>query len=186
MKQSRKYNTRRGCWLMAGVVLTAALMTGGQVKAKDNNLHFDGTLVADPCVLDPKTQDIRLDFGTVVDKYLYLHTRTHSQPFTINLIECDTRLGDSVLMTFKGTESRELPGLLALTTGPASGIAIGMELDDGTPLPFNKATPKFALQDKSTALQFRGYVQGEPVALQGHSIGRGDFTAVATFELSYP
>ncbi|OKB66623.1 exotoxin [Serratia marcescens] len=173
---------------ITGAVMTTVLITGlaGQAQAKDNNLHFDGTLVADPCVLDPKTTDIRLDFGTVVDKYLYLNTRTHSQPFVINLIECDTSLGDTVIMTFKGAESKELPGLLALTSGPAAGIAIGMELDDGHPLPFNKPTPGFALRDGETQLRLRGYVQGEPSALQSHRIGRGEFTAVATFELNYP
>ncbi|WPU21980.1 fimbrial protein [Cedecea neteri] len=187
MRHSKtKTSLRHWPKVLTGSVLVMSLMTVGAVVAKDNNLHFDGTLVADPCMLDPKTTDIQLDFGEVVDRYLYLNTRTHSQPFTINLIECDTRLGNSVLMTFKGTESSELPGLLALSTGPASGIAIGMELDDGTPLPFNKATPKFALQDNSTALRFRGYVQGEPTAIKNHGIGRGNFTAVATFEIEYP
>jgi type 1 fimbria pilin len=173
-------------WLTTSGSLLALMLMISQTLAKDNNLNFDGTLVADPCVLDPKTTDISLDFGTVIDKYLYLNTRTHSKPFVINLIECDTRLGDSVLMTFKGTESKELPGLLALTKGPASGIAIGMELDDGKPLPFNKVTPGFALKDDTTTLRFHGYVQGEPTALKNRSIGRGEFTAVATFEIEYP
>lgn len=170
--------------LMFSIFLFGSIIESSQ--AKDNNLHFDGTLVADPCVLDPNTTAISLDFGTVVDKYLYLNTRTHSQPFTIHLIECDTSLGNSAIMTFKGTESSELPGLLALTQGPASGIAIGMELEDGTPLPFNKATPGFELQDGTTTLTLRGYVQGEPTAIEKQTIGRGDFTAVSTFEIEYP
>ncbi|HHQ4310372.1 TPA: fimbrial protein [Serratia fonticola] len=159
---------------------------GEPLQAKNNNLHFDGTLVAEPCELDPNTTDITLDFGTVIDKYLYLNTRTHSQPFAINLIECDISLGKEVVMTFKGAESRELPGLLAMSAGLASGIAIGMELPDGTPLPLNRATPKQSLNAGTTSLTFQGYVQGEPTAIQNHSIGRGNFTAVATFEMDYP
>lgn len=195
IKQQRRLRNRqdesacRQSWLMifSCAVMAAALMAGTtQVQAKNNNLHFDGTLVADPCELDPNTANITLDFGTVIDKYLYLNTRTHSQPFTINLIGCDTSLGDQVVMTFKGTESSELPGLLALSSGSASGIAIGMELPDGTPLPFNKPAPQQQLHDGTTSLTFMGYVQGEPSALQGHSINRGNFTATATFEMDYP
>ncbi|QGH61588.1 fimbrial protein [Serratia proteamaculans] len=187
MRQTQT-NTSPRYWprVLPGTLLALSLMMVGQVSAKDNNLLFDGALVADPCVLDPKTTDIELDFGTVIDKYLYLNTRTHSRPFTLNLLECDTQLGSSVVMTFKGTESKELPGLLALTGGSATGVAIGMELDDGRLLPFNKATPGLVLQDGVTALRFKGYVQGEPTALKNHSIGRGDFTAVATFEIEYP
>lgn len=171
------------------VVMASAMILGGGNfvrAASDNNLHFDGTLVADPCELDPKTTDIVLDFGTVIDKYLYLNTRTHSQPFTINLIECDISMGKAVMMSFKGLESPELPGLLALTGGAATGIAIGMELADGTPLPFNKPTPAFDLNDGTTRITLQGYVQGEPTALQNRQIGRGEFTATATFELDYP
>ena len=190
MKKAQQRLQRRQHWLMVLIctIMAITLMAGtaGSAHAKDNNLHFDGTLVADPCELDPNTTDIKLDFGTVIDKYLYLNTRTHSQPFTINLVACDTSLGDEAVFTFKGTESSELPGLLALTQGPASGIAIGMELPDGTPLPFNQPTPQLHLQDGTTSLTFQGYVQGEPTAIQNHSITRGNFTAIATFEISYP
>lgn len=180
-------HVRHHIWLLVlSTVAMALALQVGTARAKDNNLHFDGTLVADPCVLDPNTTEITLDFGTVIDKYLYLNARTHSQPFTINLLECDTSLGDTAIFTFKGAESSELPGLLALTKGPASGIAIGMELPDGTPLPFNKPTPGFHLTDGATSITMKGYVQGEPRAIQSHSIGRGEFTAVATFEIEYP
>lgn len=183
MTYSQRQTTRR---LAAVAALMALLTVAGGVQAKNNNLHFDGTLVADPCELDPDTTNIRLDFGTVIDKYLYLNTRTHSQPFTLRLIECDTGLGNQAEITFRGTESRELPGLLALSGGAATGIAIGMEMQDGTPLPLNEPVPPQTLQDGVTSLTFMGYVQGEPSAIQGHSIGRGDFTAVATFEIAYP
>lgn len=186
MKRTTQSPKRKRAAALMSSLLALTLQLSTPAVAKDNNLRFDGALVMDPCVLDPKTTDIELDFGTVIDKYLYLNTRTHSRPFTLNLLECDTRLGSSVVMTFKGTESKELPGLLALTGGSATGVAIGMELDDGRQLPFNKATPGFALQDGVTALRFKGYVQGEPTALKNHSIGRGDFTAVATFEIAYP
>nr|WP_312847931.1 fimbrial protein [Serratia proteamaculans] len=167
-------------------LLLTLLMTAGAQAATTDNLRFDGTLVADPCELDPKTTDISLDFGTVVDKYLYLNTRTHSKPITIRLLGCDLSLGKTVSLTFKGTESVALPGLLAVNAGGAGGIAIGMELADGTSLPINKATPLMALTKDTTTLTLMNYVQGEPAAIKEHQIVTGDFTAVATFALDYP
>jgi type 1 fimbria pilin len=190
MQRHRTYAQHSPGRHIAGVVpavllLTALLMTDRQALAVDN-LRFDGTLVADPCALDPKTSDIELDFDEVVNKYLYLNTRTHGQPITLRLLECDLSLGKTVSLTFKGTESQALPGLLAIGAGSAAGIAIGMELPDGTPLPFNKATPLLALTAGTTTLTLMGYVQGEPAALKDHKIVTGDFTAVATFALDYP
>lgn len=173
-----------------GVLLLMAAHTsqaaGGTVKEVSNNLHFDGQLVADPCELDPSSNAITLDFGTVIDTYLYLHTRTHAQPFVIKLIECDLTLGSQVEVTFKGAESTELPGLLAVTSPTDSGLAIGMSLPDGTPLPFNKTVPAFSLQSGDSVLELNGYVMGEPSALANHTLRRGTFSALATFELNYP
>lgn len=155
-------------------------------QAKDDNLHFQGVLVSEPCTLDPNTTNIVLDFGTIVDKYLYSYTRTNSQPFTIRLLDCDTTLGSQVIMNFRGTESSELPGLLALSGGLASGVAIGMEMSDGMPLPFNRPTPGFQLVNGTTDVTLKAFVQGEPSALMNHNLGHGEFTAMATFELDYP
>lgn len=175
-------------WMAGALLVFIALLIfcGKPARAGDNNLNFDGTLVADPCTLDPSTTDIELDFGTVIDKYLYLNTRTHSQPFVIRLLDCDLTLGKMVNFTFSGTPDKELNDLLALSRGPASGVAIGIELPDGKLLPLNKPTPGFELMTGTTELIFKGFVQGEPTALQNHSIVRGEFTAVTTFTLDYP
>jgi len=175
-----------GWLLVLSTTVMAVMLLTGIARAKNNNMHFDGTLVAEPCELDPKTTDIMLDFGTVTDKFLYLNTRTHSQPFTINLLACDTTVSNTAIFTFKGMERSELPGLLALSKGAASGIAIGIESSGGTPLPFNKSTPGFHLTAGATAITMKSYVMGEPTAIQNHSLGRGEFTAVATFEIEYP
>jgi type 1 fimbria pilin len=163
----------------------AAAENGG-LKVTSDNLKFDGTLVADPCELDPNTTDITLDFGTVIDTYLYLNTRTHAQPFALRLLECDLSLGNQVEVTFKGTQSKELPGFLALSNSAASGIALGLEQKDGTPLPLNKTVPAFTLAGGTNDLVLYGYVIGEPSALAAHTLRRGAFEALATFELNYP
>ncbi len=55
----------------------------------------------------------QLDFGTIVDKYLYL-VCTLSQTFALHLTECDLSLNEYIV---SGTENAKLPGLLALDAG---------------------------------------------------------------------
>lgn len=173
-------------FLVANLIVIMLLLLLLQVKAHavTDNLRFSGNLVAEPCVLDPTTENIELDFGTIIDKYLYINQRVHSQPFTVRLLECDLSLGNTVSLTFSGTADSELTDMLAIT-GSASGIAIGLESTSGVALPFNKATPMYALTSGTTELVFNGYVQGKPTAIQNHSIGRGEFNAIATFTLNY-
>lgn len=181
------FYTRRGALGLLLLITThAACAVEGGVKEVSNNLRFDGQLVADPCELDPASAAITLDFGTVIDTYLYLHTRTHAQPFVIKLRECDLALGNQVEVTFKGAESAELSGMLAVTSPADSGLAIGMSLPDGTPLPFNKTVKAFSLQNGTSELALEGYVIGEPGALANRTLRRGEFSTLATFELNYP
>ncbi|WP_449544880.1 fimbrial protein [Lelliottia amnigena] len=179
---------RSFCTGVSLCALSLVLMAGinvDEAQALDNNLHFSGTLVSEPCNLDPQTSDITVDFSSVVEKYLYQNTRTLGVPLVVNLTDCDISLGNKVTMIFKGTESSVLPGLLA-TTGSAKGIAIGMETPDGTKLPFNQPTPEYAIATGSNQLTLKAYVQGEPVAIAQQNITPGDISATATFELAYP
>ncbi|BBO61007.1 TPA: fimbrial protein [Serratia marcescens] len=171
---------RLGC-----VLALVAGMAAGSVMAADNML-FHGALVAEPCTLKPGDEDIRLDFGTVIDKYLYANGRTPTKPFTLTLQDCDLSLGQTVKITFSGNKSLELPDLLALDGGSqASGIALGLETAEGKPVALNKPSQEMTLASGSTSLALQVYVQGEPTALAQKSIGLGAFSAVATFGLEY-
>lgn len=152
----------------------------------DKNVHLYGALVAEPCVIPPGDEEITLDFGTIIDKYLYLNTRTLGQAIEIHLEECDLTLGKTVSITFTGTENSALPGLLAVDSGSKDkGIAIGLETLTAKSLPLNKASDKSQLQVGSNIIALKAYVQGEPQAIADKSIVRGPFSAVATFNLQY-
>ncbi|MEY0878579.1 fimbrial protein [Providencia manganoxydans] len=167
------------------LVLSLSLV-GVPLCTQSETVQFDGTLVEDACEVYPGDENIELDFGTIVDKYLYLNTRTHSQPFTIRLINCDLVLGKEVQVTFMGTESTALPGLLALNAGSqASGIAIGLESMHGNPVKINNTKIIAPLSSGNNNLNFKAYVQGEPNALSTKTIGRGAFEATTTFILEY-
>lgn len=151
-----------------------------------DNMKFHGALVAEPCVIPAGKENLQLEFGTLVDKYLYLNQRTHGQQFELPLADCDLSLGASVKVTFSGDENPTLPGRLALAAGSqASGIAIGMETEDGTHLPLNKSGQKIPLAKGSNVIVFKAYVEGEPEAIANKAIERGPFSAVATFKLEY-
>ncbi|HBH6953692.1 TPA: fimbrial protein [Serratia marcescens] len=151
-----------------------------------DNLRFSGALVAEPCVIPPGQESIELNFGSVVDKYLYTNQRTPGMPFEINLAECDLSLGKTVIATFNGHESMPLPGLLALAPGSkSSGIAIGLETTAGEALPINNASARIRLSAGTTVINLQAYVRAEPAAIANKGLVHGDFNAVATFGLEY-
>ncbi|BEO10533.1 TPA: fimbrial protein [Serratia marcescens] len=150
------------------------------------NLYFHGELVAEPCVIPPGSEIIPLDFGTVIDKYLYSYQRTLAVPLAIQLAECDLSLGQSLTVTFVGSENGSLPGYLALDTGSqARGVAIGLESMEGKSLPLNKRGEKISLVSGNNQIRLQAYIRGEPLALQSRTIVRGDFSAAVTFNLEY-
>lgn len=169
-----------------GLAAVIALMAGVQPgHARNNNLNITGNLVSEPCSIDTD-KPLEVDFKTVILKTLYSDSRSAALPFNVELKECDTTLGQSVTLTFKGAESGALPGLITAEGAGSSGIAIGMQQPDGTALPFNKPTPAYALEDGTTTITLQAYVQAEPKALADKTLVPGDFSATSTFEVAYP
>ncbi|MDX7998967.1 type 1 fimbrial protein [Xenorhabdus sp. Reich] len=158
--------------------------------ATDNlrqNVRITLTVLAPTCSIKTEDQRMEVDFGNILNSDLYLRHRTAGQPFYLHLENCDPRITKNLKIKFLGDESRELPGLLAFSSGSqAYGAAIGMEKADGTPIPFNK-TSEFPLlaNSRNNVIPFQAYVQAEPRALQQKKIGSGQFSAIATFEVNY-
>lgn len=164
----------------------AGAMVFNPVNATENNVHFHGALVAEPCTLPDSDKDIKLDFRSVIVKSLYQYQRTKSQPFTIYLEDCDPSLMKTVSVTFSGTPDDELNTMLALDpSSTAKGVAIGLEMPDASPLAINKTTPWQQLTAGNNTLTFNAYVVAEPSALSSKTITAGDFTAISSFVLNY-
>ncbi|MFJ4235940.1 fimbrial protein [Serratia nevei] len=166
--------------IITGLLLGLSALPAGAV----DNMKFIGALVAEPCVIPPGQETVALDFGSVVDKYLYLNQRTPGTSFDITLADCDLSLGKTVRITLSGTESLALPGLLA-PASQAGGIAIGLETPAGKAVPLNRPGDKFSLASGANGIRLQAYVRGEPEAIANKTIGRGAFSAVATFSLEY-
>ncbi|TQI82262.1 type 1 fimbria pilin [Serratia fonticola] len=161
------------------------LMAASFACAQDN-MRFYGALVAEPCVIPPGKETITLDFGTVVDKYLYQHQRTLGQRFELHLAQCDLSLAKRVKVSFTGVPNMALPGMLALDGGSeAQGIAIGLETLDAKRLPIDEPSEQYGLLAGSNIIVLRAFIQGEPKALMDRTIKRGSFAGTATFTLEY-
>lgn len=87
------------------VCCAAALLLCSVPAGATENMRLHGALVAEPCVIPPGDETVVLDFDTVIDKYLYLNTRTPGQTFELHLAQCDLSLGKTVRVTFSGAES---------------------------------------------------------------------------------
>ncbi|WP_426712641.1 fimbrial protein [Cronobacter muytjensii] len=172
---------------MNKILLAAlALVFSAGAPAAEDNVRFSGALVSEPCTLADADTDIRLDFGSLIEKYLYQYQRTKPQPFSIHLQECDPTLMNTVSVTFQGTADTELTELLAPdAASTAKGVAIGLTLADGTPLAINKASPYTQLSSGNNTLTFNAYIQARPTVITNKSLTAGDFTATANFVLAY-
>ncbi|WP_042846035.1 fimbrial protein [Providencia rettgeri] len=165
-----------------GIILTCF----SYYSFSQDNLHFYGSLVQEPCVVLPENSSIDVDFRTIADKDLYAYGRSRSETFSLILSECDTSLGNSFSISFLGGQHDSLPGFLALSANSdASGFGIGIEDKSGGLLPIGDKMQKILLVDGSNTITFRAYLKAEPEAISNKSIKRGGFNALATFKIDY-
>ncbi|MBG5920553.1 fimbrial protein [Providencia stuartii] len=149
-------------------------------------IKIRGLLVAEACTVRPGDENIIVDFGTIVNKYLYINQKTPLENFNIHLDDCDNSIFKTVAVKFTGTENPNLPGLLAVDSASmASGIAIEILDYSGKKIPINSMTPAYNLENGTNILSFNVNVQGEPDAIKNKSIAFGHFTATAVFSLIY-
>ncbi|HEK1094870.1 TPA: type 1 fimbrial protein [Proteus mirabilis] len=152
----------------------------------DTNIRIHGFLVADPCNLVMEDTSLVVDFGTIIDKYLYINNRTHPKEFKIRLSDCVLAPDQGVRIGFIGTENSNLPGFLALDSGSsANHIGVGIQDDRGNFLPINKLASYYPLHNGFNTLTFSSYIEAEYNAIVEKKIGLGTFTATAVFILDY-
>jgi P pilus assembly protein, pilin FimA len=159
------------------------LMRSALCADEFENVKFHGTLVAEPCVVLPDSENISINFGNIVDKYLYTNKRTGGERFDIVLSECDISIANTVKIIFTGNENNNLPGFLAIDDD--MGVAVGIESLEGKLLPVNQPGSEIMLTNGMNRLQMRAYIQGEAEALQNRTIKLGVFNTIATFNFIY-
>lgn len=174
-----------------GLLALMLAVTNHSTYAASSEVDFEGTLVAEPCVVAAggEGENVVVDFGTITQKTFYsaYGQRTWLQPFHILLTECDLSLGKEVKIAFTGTEDGEQPGLLAVTSSSGvAHVAVGLQTASGNSLEINEQTDAYNLNTGNTQLNFKAYVQASDEGVKNKSVGMGAFEAVSTFELEYP
>lgn len=157
------------------------VVTGRSVK-------FHGTVTSLPCSIAPGSDKILVDFKEVAVNDLYRNKKSSPIPFSIRLIDCTTNVFNSVTVTFSGDESPELANHLAihaLSPGGTAGVGIGLQLQNGSPIELNKASPATRLAVGNMSLGFSAFLAAQPGAQQNREIQYGPFTATASYTLNY-
>lgn len=172
--------------ILIRAIVTSLLIQYSYIATAQDNVHFSGALVSEPCTLPDADTAITLDFEGIVDKFLYANGRTPAKEFTIHLEDCDTSISDSMSITFQGRAEPELPTMLAMDAGSTvQGIAVGLERADGSPVSINKQLDKQSLRDGENLLVFNAYIQATPTSIAAKSIEPGNFVATSTFLITY-
>lgn len=169
------------------LILFPGFLFGASEESLTLNIHLSGTIMATrSCYLDPETTDIKLDFGPVFTRELLSHTRTAGTPFSVNLLNCDTGLGNEALFTFSGNGSLTSPGFIAPDNNtPDRGIVIGLETPGGTPLPANTPIAGRHLTDGDNHMTLNAFVKATPDAIASQKILPGEFSASSVFTVEY-
>lgn len=166
--------------------LSLLLLSTASSAGMQDNVVMRGTLVAEPCVIVPGEEAVRLEFEIVSDKYIYTNQRTLGKPFKVFLTSCDPAIAKTVRITLKGKDNPSLTGLLSIDeASKAAGFAIGIETPEGKPVPLNKLGEIRDLSTGKNTISLKAYIQGEPKAIANRSIKFGTFSATATFTLEY-
>lgn len=168
-----------------GWLLLAAAGIGAshaEVEFIGGDIHFTGRLVAQPCIVDPESQDFSVELGqSSIQTIQQNGGKGPAVPFSIQLHQCNSKVAKSVTVTFKGVEDSQLAGGLQ-TSGSASGIALRLLTGaDETVIDVNQPAPESPLVAGDNSLNFKVRVETLPES----PVEAGDFTASATFALSY-
>ncbi|EBH1886807.1 type 1 fimbrial protein [Salmonella enterica] len=164
-------------------VLYICFISTGFTSEPTVNINYSGKLVNEPCILSPDTQDIIVNFGTIIEKGLYINGRTPSQSIMLKLSNCDNDVSN-LQVKFIGAESQYQPGHLSIN-GDDEGYAIGFQDEQGLQVDINTLSPPIQLKGGDNELVFSAYVSGNPEDIKNMTITKGEFTATSTFLLIY-
>ncbi|HBA7870660.1 TPA: type 1 fimbrial protein [Escherichia coli] len=156
-----------------------------------SDLEFKGNLLDRPCQIDPDSVIKDISFQDTAARLFFTWPgRSSEQSFQIKLINCHPMtIGKLVQLTFRGQEEYRLPGYLQVTGVNNGQLGIGIIDTDGTSLLALNSTHNKGRGDQvnenTITLKFKSFVQATQEAILNKSVTPGNYSATATFELSY-
>lgn len=166
--------------LMA-VAFVAGSAFVGVANAIDGTINFTGVISADACTVNVSGGTAPIDMGTISSAALATVGDSASRGQLQIVLSACSAAATSAAVKFDGQSDSADNTLLALTTGGASGVAIGLYEEDGTTkIPLGSASVSKPLSSTAnTELNFVAkYVSTGPVTV-------GAANAVTQFTVDY-
>lgn len=163
--------------------LGLSIIAGSALAADQGHgtVEFYGSIIDAPCSIDPDSGAQRIPLGQVSSSALKDGGRSASKMFKIKLLQCSTETYKTVKTTFTGAEAPDvLEGALGIE-GIAKNAAVVITNAGGEQIKLGQASAVQTLNDGNNDLNFAAYLQGS----SSKAAIPGDFTAIATFALSY-
>ncbi|WP_369308855.1 fimbrial protein [Providencia rettgeri] len=162
-----------------GMAVAAGSASANQGTGK---VTFEGSIIDAPCSI--KNTDLSgsdaVKIGAISTVLLNAGKSSTPRSFKIELEDCDISTLSSVSTTFTGIPSPIKAGSLAIN-GTAKNAAIVITDAGGNQIKLgDKSTPQ-NLNSGVNTLEYYAYLQGD----SANAAVPGEFTAVATFALSY-
>ncbi|MEQ4692065.1 fimbrial protein [Providencia manganoxydans] len=180
-------NIKIGSLLLLLIVSDISFAADDGIAYLQQEIKVKVEVLDEPCDIAPGDELINIDYGTIVDKYLYINTRTIGEKFKINLIDCDISISDRVAISFSGIENSKLPGMLSVIPMSGQGdvgIGIGFETESGEFIPLSDEK-QYKLNEGDNSFTFNTFVQAEIDRLIARTIKLGEFESSAIFHLNY-
>jgi P pilus assembly protein, pilin FimA len=166
--------------MKAMIALCMLALTNSSRVLADTDVQFKGTLISEPCEVATNSVDQTVPMGTIAVATFLHQSRSSPKNFSIRLTGCDLSLGNTVAVTFSGTEDSAQPGTFA-TTGDAKGIAIALEDKNGTSVKPDSPMKAVDLDSGDVQLDYVAYVQAQDYS----KVKEGAFESKAIFYLKY-
>lgn len=165
-------------YLLVSAILAAAGST--TANAADATVNFTGSILSSSCSVSTGSNTVSVPLGNYgPSQFPVAGTTSRAVPFTIPLSTCPTSGGPTTaFVTFVGTAASSN---LALASGGASGIAIQIKKQDGTPIVVN--TPDAGITLSSNATQNLNFTAN--YISTADSVGAGAANGTAQVNISY-
>jgi len=173
---------------LTAVIFSLSLLTNCILAKADTEVNFSGVLVEQPCTISSEDEQIDIDLGAVVDKYLYSHQRSSGVPFSLHLLDCNLSIGKAVRIKFEGTPDSLQPGflkLLPMDENSAQGVAVGIETDSSVFIPIGDWTAFTTLNPNENTINLQVFISAERGAIAKKEIKPGSIASDAIFFLDY-
>ena len=169
---------------LAILIAAVAIPFGASAAQGSGTINFKGSVIDAPCSISADTADQTIDFGQISKTVLAQTGGTSPHvPIRIKLLGCDLAnftpalTNNTVAITFSGQLGATAAELL--TNGPTNTAIIINGY--GQNVTFGTAFPGVGITAGDNTLNFDSWVK----QAAGKTVAEGDFSAVASFSLSY-